>query len=59
LPKIADDFDPEFVRVAKILGGGILDSHVVSGLVVARNVEGTIQRFDSPRVAIYNAPLDP
>lgn len=37
----------------------MLDSHVISGLVVARNVEGTIQRYENPKVAIYNAPLDP
>lgn len=59
LPKLEDDFDQEYVRVSKILGGGILDSHVISGLVVARNVEGTIQRYENPKVAVYNAPLDP
>ena len=37
----------------------MLDSHVISGLVVARNVEGTIQRYENPKVAVYNAPLDP
>jgi T-complex protein 1 subunit theta len=59
LPKLADDFDQEYIRVTKILGSGILDSRVISGLVVVRNVEGSIERYENPKVAVYNAPLDP
>ncbi|KAM3146229.1 hypothetical protein pb186bvf_001574 [Paramecium bursaria] len=59
LPKDPNDFDQEFVRVSKIIGGSVHDSRTVNGLIVNRNVEGTITRVDNPRIAIYNAPLDP
>jgi len=59
LPTRTDDFDPEYIRVAKILGGSLNDSTVMSGLIVQRNAEGTIQRVSNPRVAVFNAPLDP
>jgi T-complex protein 1 subunit theta len=45
--------------VVKILGASIYDSAVMSGLIVSRNAEGTIQRVTNPKVAVYNAPLDP
>lgn len=35
-------FNNENVRVAKILGGSLIDSHVVKGLVVVRLVEGSV-----------------
>ena len=47
------------MRVSKIIGGSVHDSRTVNGLIVNRNVEGTITRVDNPRIAIYNAPLDP
>lgn len=47
------------MRVSKIIGGSVHDSKTVNGLIVNRNVEGTITRVDNPRIAIYNAPLDP
>jgi len=34
LPKKVEDFDVEFVRVAKILGGTIHDSFFMNGIVV-------------------------
>ena len=59
IPKRPEDFDQEFVRVSKILGASIHDSFVLNGLIIQRNSEGTIQRVTNPKVAVYNAPLDP
>ncbi|CAD8076657.1 unnamed protein product [Paramecium sonneborni] len=59
LPKEKANFDSEYVRVTKILGGSVLDSHVLSGLIVTRNVEGQINRLENPKICVFNAPLDP
>lgn len=59
LPRKAENFDIELVRVAKIMGGTIHDSFVLNGLVVLRAPEGIINNLLTPRVAVYNAPLDP
>ena len=53
LPKKNEDFDIEYVRVTKILGGSVLDSHVLNGLIVARNVEGNITRMENPKICVF------
>lgn len=42
LPKAKEDFNKENIRVSKILGGSLMDSQVVKGLVITRLVEGQI-----------------
>jgi T-complex protein 1 subunit theta len=42
LPSNIESFNTENVRVAKILGGSLIDSHVIKGLVVARAIEGSV-----------------
>lgn len=59
LPREKSNFDSEYVRVTKILGGSVLDSHVLSGLIVTRNVEGNINSLEKPKICVFNAPLDP
>jgi T-complex protein 1 subunit theta len=59
LPRNPNNFDSEFIRIQKILGGNINDSYVINGLVVNRNVEGSINDFVKPKVAVYSCPLDP
>lgn len=49
----------DHIRVAKILGANIYDSHVVRGLVVTRNAEGSITKVTKPKVVVYGCPLDP
>lgn len=46
LPPNPENFNNEYVRVAKMLGGNLLDSTVIKGLVVIRNVEGSITKVD-------------
>lgn len=54
LPNDPKDFDPDYIRVAKILGGAITDSRVIHGLVIARNVEGSVTSVKNPKVACYS-----
>jgi T-complex protein 1 subunit theta len=46
LPKNPENFNNEYVRCAKMLGGTLLDSQAVKGLVVVRNVEGSVTKLD-------------
>jgi T-complex protein 1 subunit theta len=46
LPTDPKNFNEEYVRVAKLLGGSLLDSSVVKGLVVIRNVEGSVSKVE-------------
>ena len=46
LPSNPENFNNEYVRVAKMLGGNLMDSTVVKGLIVIRNVEGSITKVD-------------
>ena len=58
LPDMAGKFDVDNVRVVQILGSSVNDSTFMSGMVVKRNVEGSIDRMAKPRIAVYSCPLD-
>jgi T-complex protein 1 subunit theta len=58
LPSKPEDFNVENVRVAKILGGSLVDSIVIKGLVVVRAVEGRITHAENCKVAVFNCPLE-
>lgn len=51
-------FNVDNVRVCKILGSGIEKSHVVSGMVFKRLVEGSVTRVDSAKVVVLTCPMD-
>jgi len=51
-------FNVDNVRVAKILGGGITDAHVVRGVIMTRDAEGTIKNVENGKVAVYAQGLD-
>lgn len=53
-----DKFDLDHVRIVKIIGGGLIDSHVVHGMVIERPPMGTITSVDNPKIAVYNCPFD-
>jgi T-complex protein 1 subunit theta len=42
LPSDPEKFNADNVRVAKFIGGSLIDSHIIKGLVVGRLVEGSI-----------------
>lgn len=58
LPDVAGKFDVDNVRVVQILGSSINDSTFMSGMVIKRNVEGSVERMAKPRIAVYSCPLD-
>lgn len=51
-------FDLDHVRIVKIIGGGLTDSHLVGGMVVERPPFGTITSCENPKIACYNCPLE-
>lgn len=53
------DFDPEYFRVGKILGGSIYESFIMKGLLVMRGAEGQVTSVAKPKIAIYSCPLQP
>lgn len=57
-PKNPNNFDIEYIRVSKILGGSIYDSFILHGLVVARNAETSINHYVKPKIAVYGSPID-
>ena len=58
MPANQNDFNVENIRTAKILGGSLIDSMVLKGLVVIRNVEGSVNRAENCKVAVFNCPLE-
>lgn len=58
IPSKQADFNVENVRIAKILGGSLIDSTVIKGLVVVRLVEGSVDYAENVKVAVYNCPLE-
>jgi T-complex protein 1 subunit theta len=46
------------VRVAKIMGSGVLSSKVVRGMLFKRSVESYINHCTDAKIAVYTAPLD-
>lgn len=51
-------FNVDNVRVCKILGSGVLNSTVMQGMVLKREVEGTTARTTKAKIAIYSCPID-
>lgn len=58
-PKNPSNFNVDNVRVAKIVGGGASDTHVLKGFVLPRPAEGTIKRVTNAKVAVYSTGLEP
>ena len=55
MPKSANKFNVDNIRVQKILGGGILDSEVIHGIVVVRGSETSIRSQTDCKVAVFSA----
>jgi T-complex protein 1 subunit theta len=58
LPDSTTKFDIDNVRILNVMGGSVIDSTLMSGMVIKRNVEGAISRVNTPRIAVYSCPLD-
>ncbi|CAG9562539.1 unnamed protein product [Danaus chrysippus] len=51
-------FNVDNVRICKILGAGLLQSEVLSGMVFKREVEGDVASASKAKVAVYSCPVD-
>ena len=58
LPSDRSKFNVDNVRVSKILGGTLMKTETMKGLVIVRNVEGSITKCEKCNVAVYNCPLE-
>jgi len=58
VPKNPAHFNVDNVRVAKILGGGVLDTQVLKGHVLTRDAEGTIKHVRNAKVAVFSAGIE-
>jgi T-complex protein 1 subunit theta len=47
-----------FVRVVKIMGGGLEQSKVVKGMVFGREPDGSVKKASKAKVGIYSCPID-
>ncbi|XP_054803227.1 T-complex protein 1 subunit theta [Prosopis cineraria] len=57
-PKNPANFNVDNVRVAKLLGGGLLNSTVVRGMVLKSDAAGTIKRAEKSKVAVFAGGVD-
>jgi T-complex protein 1 subunit theta len=54
VPEKKEDFNVDNVRVAKILGGNLMKSEVIKGMLVVRKTEGAVTSCEKCSVAVYN-----
>ncbi|CAM6103365.1 unnamed protein product [Calypogeia fissa] len=57
-PKNPLNFNVDNVRVAKLLGGGVGDSLVVSGMVLKNDAVGSIKHAYKTKIAVFGAGID-
>eukprot|EP01117_Protostelium_nocturnum_P000074 TRINITY_DN10164_c0_g1_i1.p1 TRINITY_DN10164_c0_g1~~TRINITY_DN10164_c0_g1_i1.p1 ORF type:complete len:571 (-),score=91.28 TRINITY_DN10164_c0_g1_i1:164-1771(-) len=58
LPSNPKNFNVDNVRVAKILGGGVMDTSVIKGHVVVRDTETTIKQAHKCKIAVFAAGIE-
>lgn len=51
-------FNVDNVRVCKILGSGVLNSSVMKGMVLKREVEGVVTKATKCKIALFSCPID-
>jgi len=58
MPKNTKNFNVDNVRVAKMMGGNVLHSKVIRGVVVSRNTEGSVKEVKDAKVAVFTCAID-
>lgn len=51
-------FNVDNIRVCKILGSGVQQSHIVNGMVFKKYVEGAHGSVKNAKIAVFNCPID-
>lgn len=57
-PDNPGSFNVDNVRIVKLMGGGLPDSHVVKGMVFKRDAEGTVKEIKDGKVVVYAQGVD-
>jgi len=57
-PDNRHNFNVDNVRVAKLVGGFVDQSQIIQGIVIRRNVEGTVRSVEDAPVAIFSQGVD-
>ncbi|KAG9158533.1 hypothetical protein Leryth_024043 [Lithospermum erythrorhizon] len=57
-PKNPANFNVDNVRVAKLLGGGLLNCSIVQGMVLKSDAVGTIKKTEKAKVAVFVSGVD-
>ena len=50
-------FDPEYIRVCKVLGASLYDSEVINGIIITRSPQTSHLRVDKAKVAVFSCPF--
>lgn len=58
LPKQAENFNVDNIRVVKIMGGSLEQSRVVKGMVFGREPDGSVKKAHKARVGVFSCPID-
>jgi T-complex protein 1 subunit theta len=53
-----DKINVDNIRVAKIMGGHVRDSLVFKGMVIQRDSQGTIERVENAKIAVYSCGVE-
>ena len=51
-------FNVDNIRICKILGAGVNQSHIVNGMVFKKYVEGSRSSVKDAKVVVFNCPVD-
>ncbi|MCJ1413005.1 T-complex protein 1 subunit theta [Ptychographa xylographoides] len=58
LPKNPQNFNVDNIRVVKIMGGSLLQSRVVKGMVFGREPDGSVKKARKAKVGVFSCPID-
>ncbi|KAK3692270.1 chaperonin Cpn60/TCP-1 family [Podospora appendiculata] len=58
LPKNPVNFNVDNIRVVKIMGGNLMQSRVVKGMVFAKEPNGSVKKAKKAKVGVYTCPID-
>ena len=58
MPQNCNKFSVDNVRVQKILGGGIMDSEVLHGIMIVRGSETSIRHASDAKIAVFNTNIE-
>ena len=57
-PDNRQNFNVDNVRISKLVGGFVDQSEIIQGIVIKRNVEGTVSCVENAPVAIFSQGID-